>query len=120
MLFKILTRDKQTGVQVKKRNYNSLKSFQRFSKDIISSYSKSYDVECYQLINNEWFRLVGSQHLEEPQQMTLGADEVLALQMDLEELRSYLDSDIHRDCEYNHYTYLVGKIDAIQGVFDVE
>ena len=119
MVFKIISRDKETGRQIKKRTYTSIKSFMKYGADVINRYSKSYDVETYQLNGENWIRLEGLNYIEEPQDLTLCTEDLINIQMTLDEVRDYLNAEVHPRCDYDIYSYLIDKLDVVERVFDV-
>ncbi len=52
--FKIIARNVTTGRQIKKRVYTSEKDYLKYKDDLIKRYAWYADVECYELIVEEW------------------------------------------------------------------
>ena len=54
MIYKVIQRDAKTKRQVKKRVYLTDKAFNQHSPDIIDRYTRCYDVEVYNFIDEDW------------------------------------------------------------------
>lgn len=53
--YKIIGRNKQTGLQDKKRVYVSTKDFLKYKDDLIKRYKNCYGIaEVYKLVNDKW------------------------------------------------------------------
>lgn len=64
-MYKVIQRDRDTGRQVKKRIYETTKSFNIHAFDTCSRYVNYYKVEIYKQVNEEWVLINSFQDREE-------------------------------------------------------
>jgi len=55
--YKVVSKSKHNGNQIKKKVYVNEKTFKRYSPDIIKRWGWHYDIEVYKFINNTWVKI---------------------------------------------------------------
>ena len=64
-MYKLVSRDRDTGRQVKKRIYETLKSFNTYAFDTSDRYSNWYKIELYEMIDDKWKLIIEFKDKEE-------------------------------------------------------
>ena len=64
-MYKLVSRDRDTGRQVKKRIYETLKSFNTYAFDTSDRYSNWYKLELYEMIDDKWKLIIEFKDKEE-------------------------------------------------------
>jgi len=55
---------------------------------------------------------------EEPRSLELCQEDLDNLDMTFDEIRDYLNAEVHKRCDYDIYCYLMDKLDAVERVFN--
>lgn len=120
-----MAKDKETNRQYKKWTYTTQKGFDTYSPDIIKRWGRFYNMIVEKQLNDEWvdidFEPVNINDVidtePEDEDLELSGEDVGNILADLDAFRDYANSEIHSRCDYDIYSYVIDKLDALERVF---